>query len=84
MENKNRTLVIVLVIIIVLLMLGNFGYGMMGFRSGMMGGYYGEFILLNWIINILMIILIIFGIYWLIKHIGYDGKDITYNGKKIG
>ena len=82
MENQSRTLIIVLIVVLVLLLFGNFGYGMGGF-GGMMGGFYGGFMLLGWIINIFIIILIILGIYWLVRHIGYDGKGMTYNGRRI-
>jgi uncharacterized membrane protein len=83
MENQNRTLIIVLVVVLVLLLFGNFGFGMGGFGGGMMDGFYGGFMLLGWILNIIIFVLIILGIFWLIRHISYDGKNINYNGRKI-
>ena len=76
MENQNRTLTIVLIVVLVLLLFGNFGFGM---RSGL----YGGFIFLGWIFNIIIIVLIILGVYWLIKHINYDGKYLNYDGRRI-
>jgi uncharacterized membrane protein len=76
MKNENRTLIIVLIIVLVLLLFGNFGFGMRG-------GYYDGFMLLGWILNIIIFVLIILGIFWLIRHISYDGKNINYNGRKI-
>lgn len=71
-----------LIVVLVLLLFGSFGFGMGGF-GGMMSGFYSGFMLLGWIINIFIIVLIILGVYWLVRHIGYDGKNMTYNGRKI-
>jgi asparagine N-glycosylation enzyme membrane subunit Stt3 len=75
MKNERKTIIIVLMVVLVLLLLGNF-------RIGMMGGYYSGFMLLGWIINIVIIALIIIGVYWLIRHINYDGKNIIYNKRR--
>ena len=58
MKIDNKTLTVALIVIIVLLLFGGSGFGMMG-------GYYG----ISWIFNILILILIIVGAYWLIKKI---------------
>jgi len=76
MENTNKTLMIVLIVVLVLLLFGNFGYGMMG-------GFYSGFMFLGWILNVVLIVLIILGVYWLVKHISYDGKNLNYDGRKI-
>ena len=76
MKNENRTLIIVLIVVLVLLLFGNFGFGMRG-------GYYGDFMFLGWIFNIIILVLIVMGVYWLVKHVTYDGKNINYNGRKI-
>ena len=76
MENTNKTLMIVLIVVLVLLLFGNFGYGMMG-------GLYSGFMFLGWIFNVVLIVLIILGVYWLVKHISYDGINIYYGGRKI-
>ena len=76
MENTNKTLMIVLIVVLVLLLFGNFGYGMMG-------GLYSGFMFLGWILNVVLIVLIILGVYWLVKHISYDGKNLNYDGRKI-
>jgi uncharacterized membrane protein len=83
MENTNKTLMIVLIVVLVLLLFGNIGYGMGGFGGGMMGGLYGGFMLLGWIFNLIIFVLIILGVYWLVRHISYDGKNVKYNGRKI-
>ena len=61
-SNKN-TLTIVLIVIIVLLLFGGLG-------GGMMNGYLG----LSWIFNILMVILVVMGIYWLVKNINFNER----------
>ncbi len=74
MEKKDNTLTIVIIVIIaVLLLSGIFSfsfangfsqYGMMG----MMGGSFGYgMMFFGWITWVLIIVLIIAGIYWLIK-----------------
>jgi uncharacterized membrane protein len=49
----------------------------------MMGGFYNGFMFLGWILNVIILVLIILGVYWLVKHISYDGKNVKYNGRKI-
>jgi len=63
MANNKDTLLIVLIVVIVLILFGGFG------GYGMMSGFNGGFILLGWFFNILIFILVIAGIYWLIKKI---------------
>ena len=63
-KNKN-TLIIVLIIVVVLLLLGGFGsYNMM--NSG--------FMLLNWIVNAVILVLVILGIYWLVRNINFNKR----------
>jgi uncharacterized membrane protein len=70
-DNKNFIIGIV-VVIAILILLEFFGFG---FRSyGMMSGYSYGFMSLGWIFSILVIILIIVGIYWLIKNIDYNKR----------
>ena len=68
MTNKdNKNLIIVIAVVIgVLLLLGLFGFGFRGY--GMMTGYDTGFMSFGWIMSILVIVLIIAGIYWLIKN----------------
>lgn len=69
MVNKNNKNLIIgaLVVLVVLLLLGTVGfgsYGMMGYNPG--------FMLLNFVFSILVIVIIILGVYWLIKHINFN------------
>ena len=63
MKIDNNTLAILLVVVLVVLLFGGFGFGMMSFGGGMMNGYYN----FGWIFNVLILILIIAGAYWLVK-----------------
>jgi protein-S-isoprenylcysteine O-methyltransferase Ste14 len=68
MKNKDNrnTITLVVVVVAVLIILGLFGFG---FRNyGMMGGYNNGFISFAGIFGILMVVLVIAGIYWLIKN----------------
>jgi len=70
-DNKNL-LIGVLVVIAVLIILGVFGFG---FRNyGMMGYSSSGFMSFSWIFSILIIILIIAGIYWLIKNADHHNR----------
>lgn len=66
MTRKNNNLVIVLVVLLVIVLFsGGFGYrtyGMMNIPSVI-------FSLFNGILSILILVLIVLGIYWLIKHV---------------
>jgi len=71
MANKdNKTIIIGIIIgIIILIILGTYsGYGMMR----MMGGYGSVFLPFGWIFSVLLIILLIVGIYWLVKKMKYN------------
>jgi hypothetical protein len=69
-KKDNKNLIIgVLVIVLVLVLLGSFGFG----GYGMMMGYNPGFMMFGWIFNIIIIILIILGIFWLIKHVDFNG-----------
>jgi hypothetical protein len=69
LDNKNL-IIGALVIIVVIIFLGSFGFG----GYGMMRGYNPEFMIFGWIFNILIFILIILGIFWLIKHVDINGR----------
>ncbi len=58
-QNDNNTWIIVLVVVLILLLFGSFGFGMMGFREGMMNGYFG----FGWLFGIVALILAIWVIY---------------------
>jgi len=69
MTNKDNKIIIgVVVAVLILMLLGIFGFGIRSY--GMMGSY--GFISFGWIVNILTIIFIILGIYWLIKNMNYN------------
>jgi hypothetical protein len=68
MRNKDKNnLIIILGIVIVLLLFGRFGFG-----GAMMEISNFGFVLFNSIVGILLLVLIIFGIYWLIKKINNE------------
>lgn len=71
MNIDNRLLTVILLILVVLLIFGNSGIGTMSYSGGMMG--YG-FNLIGFIFNIIIIALVIFGVYWLIKNINISVK----------
>ena len=74
MTNKNNNLVIgIVVIIVILILLGGFG------GYGMMGGFNPGFMIVGWIFNLLVIILIIIGIFWVIRNVSYNGKKLKFN-----
>jgi uncharacterized membrane protein len=66
-KNNNNLIIGVIIVAVILILLGGFGFGNRGY--GMMGGYNSGFMLFGWIFNILIIILIIVGAYWVIKNI---------------
>ena len=68
---NNKNLIIGVVVIVVLFILLGIGFGYRGY--GMMGGYNPGLILFGWIFNIIIIVLIILGIIWLIKHVDFNG-----------
>ena len=74
MNNKNNSWIIVAIIAVaVLLFSGIFGFG---FRNyGMMYGYGDGFMLYNGIFSILIIVLIVAGIYWLIKNSNHTNRE---------
>ena len=73
MANKNNNLIIgILAVAAILILLGIFGSGFGGY--GMMGGYGIGFMSFGWIFNILIIVLIITGIYWLIRNMDYNKR----------
>ncbi|MBI3622711.1 hypothetical protein HY212_01350 [Candidatus Pacearchaeota archaeon] len=76
MKKDNNALIIAIIVILAVLFFGGFGYGMMGYGNynwmwNMMSGYsgYGIYFILNWILNIAMIVAVILLIVWLIKQI---------------
>jgi len=66
MTKKNNNLIVVLVVLLVIILFsGGFGY-----RSyGMMGMPNFALSLFNGVFSILVLFLLIFGVYWLIKHV---------------
>ncbi len=73
MTSKNtRNLIIVITIVVVLILLGLFGYDFRGY--GMMAGYAVGNMLFGWIFSILILILLLVGIYWLIKNMNYRDR----------
>ncbi|MEK6800449.1 MAG: hypothetical protein AABY05_00800 [Nanoarchaeota archaeon] len=76
MKNKdNKNLIIgIVVVVLILVLFGSFGFGSRNY--GMMGSFGTSFIFLNWILNVLVIILIIIGIYWLINNLDYFKRRI--------
>ena len=71
MNNKEKnSLIIVLSVVVVLLLFG--GFGMRSFDSGMMDFSNVIFWLFNGMVSVLLFILIVLGIYWLIKHVNIN------------
>lgn len=66
-KNNNNLIIGVVIIVVVLILLGSFRFG----GYGMMGRYNPGFMLFSWILNIIIIILIILGIFWVIKNMDY-------------
>ena len=70
MTKKNNTLVIVLLIALIIVLFGGFRFGATGFGSGIVSGYNGFMFLFSSIfMSAFLIILVILGLYWLIKKI---------------
>jgi hypothetical protein len=65
-KNNNNLIIGVIVVVVILMFLGSFGFG-----GGMIGGYGSGFMLFGLVLNILIIVLIILGIFWLIKHVNF-------------
>lgn len=71
-KNNNNLIIGILAAVAILIFLGIFGSGFGGY--GMMGGYGGGFMSFGWIFSILVIVLIIAGIYWLIKNANHNER----------
>lgn len=73
MAKQNNNLIIgIIVVVVIIILLGSLSFG----GYGMMGRYNTGFALLGGILNILIIILIIIGIFWVIKHVNFKGMKI--------
>lgn len=70
--SNNNLLIGIVVVIVICILFGGFGFGYRGY--GMMGGYDYGFMLFNNVIMILLTILIVVGIFWLIKNINHRGR----------
>jgi len=70
MTNNKNTLLIVLIVVVVLILFGGFGLG--GYN--MISGYNNGFTLFNWVFNLLILVLVIVGIYWLVKNINFNER----------
>jgi len=76
-KDTKNLIIAVLVIAAVLIILGALGFG----GYGIMGGFGMGSMSFNWIFNILIIVLIIAGIYWFVKHSNYN-KYSNHDGKR--
>ena len=64
----NNIIIGIIVVLVIIIILGNFG------GYGLMGGYNSSFMLFGLIFNILIIILIIAGAYWLVKNVDFKQR----------
>ena len=71
-KNNNNLIIGILAVAAILIVLGIFGSGFGSY--GMMEGYSSGFMSFGWIFNVLVIILIIAGIYWLIKNANHNER----------
>ena len=69
-KDNYNTIALVIVVVVVLIILGMFGFGYRNY--GMMGGYNNGFMSFSGIFGILMVVLVIAGIYWLIKNANHN------------
>ncbi len=73
MSNNNNLIFGIVIVVVVFTLLGIFGFWFGDY--GMMGGYSTGFMLFGWFFNLLIIILVIVGIYWLMKKINTNKRS---------